>query len=91
MIETDYDMTNINETDIVSSVLMSFDGLTVRIDYVDNGMYSYKSKSLEDDDFVIAPTNFSLPTAILHAHVFFGMLLPGAVTIDHFKNAEYQF
>lgn len=85
--ETHYAMKDnvVNRVDIVG------DGLRVSLEHQRDGDYKYLSWDRNETIPVVAAYTMSLPTGLLHAAQFFGMLPPGTITEDVYNGCEYEF
>lgn len=77
--------------DHVYCVNMQFYGLRVQCIQLDHGDFEYRSWDRGQADFSTAPDPMSLPTCILHAMEFFGLLPPGVVGVDLYRHCEWEF
>lgn len=86
-----FEVEYVMDDDRVLAVDMQGDGLRVQLVHPVEGDFEYRSWDRGETEPIIAPHSMSLPTGLLHAAQFFGMIPPGTITEDVYNGCEYRF
>jgi hypothetical protein len=89
--EIEYEIEYTMDGNVVDEVSMKGDGLRVELVCVGDGEFTYHSWDRDQKLPSTAPHLMSLPTCLLHAAEFFGMIPPGTIKEDVYDGCEYRF